>query len=569
MSLSREWQVAPRLPDDRLSGFPEAHPLVVQILHNRGVREPAEVESFLAGPLGRTGDPGSLRGVPEAVERISRAIAERERIAVYGDFDVDGVTSTALMTEAITAVGGWALPFIPKREDGYGLNVGALADLARRRVKLVVTVDCGISSPVEVAAARDLGIDVVITDHHRPTERLPDAAAVVDPRQPDCPYPFKCLAGVGVAFMVAQALFERLPAADGRSSEELERSLLDLVALGTVADVVPLLGENRVLACRGLAELNRTARPGLRELVRVAGLRLGEVGSDEIGYALGPRLNAAGRLGDPADSLRLLMSGDGEAPRLALALDRLNRERQQLTEDLLARARGDALGQLPDAKVLLIAGPEYRPGIVGLVAGRLADEFYRPAFVVGVEGEQARGSGRSIAEFDLAAALTECRDLLVRFGGHPRAGGFTVVADRIDDLKARLWQIAEERLAGVDLEPKLKVDAALDLRRVDWGLHQEIQRIAPFGYENPAPVFLTAGLRVVSSRVVGQSQPGHLRLALFDGARNWNAIGFGLGGLVRSFPERSVVDVVYHLDADGWEGGKALRLRVRGIRPSE
>ena len=563
---ARQWTVAPRLPAERTRRFPGLHPLIVQLLDNRAVRDEREVESFLAGPNGRTGDPYLLKGIPEAVERVGRSISSRELIAVYGDFDADGVTATVLMSEAIQALGGRVLPFIPQRDEGYGLNVKALESLARRGARLVVTVDCGVSSPIEVAAAHRMGVDVIVTDHHQVTGPVPEAVAVVNPRQADCPYPFKALAGVGVAFKLAQALVAELPILGQRSPEQLESSLLDLVALGTVADVVPLLGENRVLTCRGLVELNRTARPALQELIRVAGLRPGEIDSWDISYVLGPRLNAAGRLGDATASYRLLVATAGEANRLAAALENANRERQQLTEELLERARQEVLPQMPEAKLLLVAGPEYPPGILGLVAGRLAEEHYRPAFVIGIDGAEARGSARSIAEFDVAAALVECRDLLTRFGGHARAAGFTVPLDNLPSLRRRLLALAEERLADCHLEPTLLVDAELNLRGVNWRLYQDVRRLAPFGYENPTPLFLTRGLRVLAARAVGGNPPGHLRLTLSDGVRRWPAIGFGYGALAPDLPE--VVDVVYQLEPDTWTGAQALQLRIRGLQPS-
>jgi len=564
ISPPRRWTVAPRLSPERLTSIPGVHPLVVQILHNRGVREASEVESFLAGSDGWTGDPYTMKGVPEAVERLVRAIEARELVAVHGDFDADGLTATALLTEAFGVLGARVVPFVPQREDGYGLNVKSLEALASRGVKLTVTVDCGISSPAEVAAAREMGMDVVVTDHHRVTGPLPDAVAVVDPRQPDCQYPFKALAGVGVAYKLAQALFIRQTAVTGRSFGDLERSLLDLVALGTVTDVVPLLGENRVLAIRGLAVLNQTTRPGLRELIRTSGLRLGEIDSWDISYVLGPRLNAAGRLGDANASYRLLVGSADQAAELALALEDANRERQQVTEEMVARARQEVLEQLPRARLLLVAGPEYPHGILGLVAGRLAEEFARPVVVLGLDGEEARGSARSIPEFDLTAALGECRDLLVRFGGHARAAGFTVLRSNLEALRRRLVELAEEALADRDLDPTLPVDAELSLRKADLGLYREVQRLAPFGYENPAPLFLTRGLRVLEARAVGQYPPGHLRLTVHDGSRRWGAIGFGYGALASDLPQ--LVDLVYNLELDTWGGSSALRLRIRGLQ---
>ena len=429
-----------------------------------------------------------------------------------------------------------------------------------------MTVDCGISSAAEIEAARELGVDVVVTDHHRVTGRMPEAVAVVNPRRDDCGYPYKALAGVGVAFKVAQALLGETPVVDGRTPREVERSLLDLVAIGTVADVVPLQGENRVLACRGLAELNRTARPGLRELIRTSGLTPGQIDSWDISYVLGPRLNAAGRLGDAVSAYRLLTGSLGEATQLAQVLETANLSRQQLTEEALARAREQVRDQIPSAKLLVVASEGYRPGIVGLVAGRLTEEYNRPSIVLGIDGKEARGSARSVADFDLAAALTECREYLTRFGGHARAAGFTVPLEKLEPLRQRLLALAEAQLAERDVSPRLELDAEITLRTMSWRLYREIARLAPFGHENPNPLFLTRGLRVIEARTVGQTAPGHLRVALLDGFTRWNGIGFGLGELASHLPE--MVDVAYQIEADTYRGGEALRLKIKGIRPS-
>ncbi len=560
------WVVRPAADPADLVRLPGVNPLVVQLLLNRGVVGPAQVAAFLDGPSGQIHDPYLLQDMPEAVDRIARAISDGEPIVVYGDFDADGVTSTAVLVETLEVFGARVTPFIPQREDGYGLNVPSITSLAERGAKLVITVDCGISSAAEVEAARELGIDVVVTDHHRVTGPVPEAVAVVNPRRDGCTYPYKALAGVGVAFKLAQALLGETPVVDGRTPREVERSLLDLVAIGTIADVVPLQGENRVIAARGLVELNRTARPGLRELIRTSGLTPGQIDSWDISYVLGPRLNAAGRLGDAVSAYRLLTGSLGEATQLAQVLETANLSRQQLTEEALAMAREQVKDQLPSAKLLVVASEGYRPGIVGLVAGRLTEEYNRPSIVLGIDGSEARGSARSVADFDLAAALTECQEYLTRFGGHARAAGFTVPLEKLEPLRQRLLALAEARLAERDTSPKLDVDAEIALRTVSWRLYREISRLAPFGHENPNPLFLTRGLRVLDARAVGQIAPGHLRLALYDGFSRWNAIGFGLGELAAQLPE--VVDIAYQIEADTYRGGESLRLKVRGIRPS-
>ena len=570
-SSPHEWSVAERLTQPQLDLFPDVDRLIVQLLHNREIRSRDEVDEFLARGAGTTGDPYLLTGMREAVDRVAEAVARSERIAVHGDFDADGLTATAVLVEALRALGARAEPYIPLREDGYGMAEPGVRKLAERGVDLIITVDCGISSAAEVALATRLGVDVIVTDHHRLTGDVPEALAVINPRQPGCRYPDQQLAGVGVAFKLVQALLEAipLPADEERTPAEIEQSLTDLVAIGTIVDVAPLLGENRVLTIRGLEQIHRGDRPGLRELCRVSGFASGVVGAWEVAFAIGPRLNAAGRLGDAVDGYRLLVSDWGDAARLAEWLDAKNRERQELTERMIASARA-ALPSRPEDldKVLMVAGSEYPLGILGLVAARLVEEYSRPAFVLGVDAKSgsARGSARSIAEFDLAAALGECSDLLARFGGHARAAGFAVAGENIEPLRARLLSLAEEQLADYVPRQTLRIDAELNLRGVTKRLSDEIQRLSPFGHGNPEPLFLTRGLRLLDSRVVGQSAPGHLRLALHDGLRRWPAIAFGMGGLAGTLSP--TVDVAYHLEVDNWSGRPSLRLRVRGIRPA-
>ena len=398
------------------------------------------MEAFLAG-LARVDNPFRLRGMNEAVERIRHAIRAWEPIAVYGDFDADGVTSTALMVQTLSALGADVRPYIPHRVDeGYGLNNGALAELKRDGVKLVITVDCGIRSVDEVAFANRLGLDMIITDHHSVGPKLPPALAVINPKRSDCDYPFRDLAGVGLAFKLAQGLLRsNLQVSIRRDlTVELDESdLLDLVALGTVADLAPLLGENRSLVTRGLDRLNQPQRPGLQALMKQAGLAPGQVTASTIGFVLGPRLNAAGRMEDARLAYELLQTEDVvKAAQLAGELDRLNARRKEITAQSLEAAQAQIEANGSDGYLHLVAGEEFLAGIVGLVAGRLAEQYYRPALVVELGDLQSRGSARSIAEFDITMALDRCADagLLVKHGGHAAAAGFTVENSKIDAL---------------------------------------------------------------------------------------------------------------------------------------
>jgi len=578
----KRWQVLPPAPAEHLQHFGDLPPLVVQLLYNRGLSEASEVAAFLAAPGEEPlGDPFDLRDMRQAVQRIRQAIASGERIVVYGDFDVDGITSAALLVQTLEALGARASPYIPRRlEEGYGLNIGALDRLAAEDVRLVITVDNGISALAEVEHAHALGIDVIVTDHHHVPPQLPRAVAILNPKRPDCPYPFKELAGVGVAFKLAQALLVtsskfHVPSFTLRGLEHetwnLERGTcwslelgLDLVALGTVVDMAPLIGENRALARRGLAMLNQTQRPGLLAMIARAGLRLGQIDSSALSFALGPRLNAAGRIDDAIASYRLLVTDSPEeAATLADDLEAKNQERQRLTAEVLEKARSQAC-ELGDARLLLVAGEGYAAGVVGLVAGRLVEEFYRPALVVEWGEERSRGSARSIPEFNIVTALAECQDLLVRFGGHAMAAGFTIETPRLAALQGRLLAIADRELRGLDLTPTLFVDAELPLAQASWATYNWVGRLAPFGYANPTPTFLSRRVHVREARVVGNN---HLRLKLADGPVVWDAIGFRLGDWAEPVSKHPSIDLVYTLEASQWGAEEpVLQLNVKDLR---
>jgi single-stranded-DNA-specific exonuclease len=545
--------------------FPGVPSLLIRLLHNRGITTPQAVRDFLGTPtLGTT--PFRLPGMHQAVNRLRQAIRAGEKVAIYGDFDADGVSATAVLVETLQALGADVRPYIPHRVDeGYGLNLDALRKLYRAGVRLVVTVDCGIRSVAEVEAAQR-GMDLIITDHHSVGPDLPPAVAAVNPKITDSSYPFQNLAGVGVAFKLAQALLLAHQKMGGQIPLEAE-DLLDLVALGTVADVVPLLGENRDLVRLGLDRLNDPQRPGLTALMAKAGVRPGEITATTIGYVLGPRLNAAGRLADAMTGYQLLTTRDpGEAERLAAKLDETNRRRQQLTAETLEQARAQVRAEGAGAPLLFAASEHFLPGIVGLVAGRLTEEFYRPAVVVEVGAEESRGSCRSIPDFHITAALDRCRDLLVRYGGHAAAAGFTVESANLEPLRARLRAVAEEELAGKELVPTLAIDAEVALSEMDWATQALLEQMEPCGSENPVPLFLSRGVVVRDFRPVGADEQ-HLRLTLSDGRVVWDAIAFRQGIPEGGMPER--IDVVYSLEAREWNGEKRLQLVVDDFRPAE
>ena len=559
------WKIAPPVPAEigrRLADLP---PVLIQVLYNRGLTDPAHIQAFLEGRYLEKDDPFLLPDMEKAVTRIERAIAQDERIVVYGDFDADGVTATVLLVEALRGMGltrNQAQPYIPDRVDeGYGLNAEALTRLREEKeADLVVTVDCGIRSVAEVEHANALGLDVIITDHHSVGKRLPPAVAVVNPKRADAAYPYTGLAGVGVAFKLVQALRQALP---GQAAFAEER-ILDLVALGTVADIVPLTGENRPLVKAGLEVLNRCRRPGIAALAEVAGLKPGSITAEHIGFGLGPRINAAGRLDHAYAAARLLAANNGlRAKRLAQELNRLNRERRELTRRLGKMAEEMVDGEAP----ILIAGDEaFKSGVVGLVASRLAEKHYRPAIVMEKGETESRGSCRSIPEFHITEALDQVEDLLAHHGGHQQAAGFTIRNENLEPFRERLTAIADERLGERELIPTLDVDAEIRLADVDWALQGQLERLEPTGEANGTPVFVSRGVQVFNHRAVGQDGT-HLQMQVGDGQRGFKCIAFRQGAWAGRLPAR--VDLAYTVGVNEWNGRRDLQLVVQDIRPAE
>jgi len=559
--LSRKhWKLLPFLSPEQLASV-SFHPLIVQLLYNRGITNQSQFETFLSGDDRLQSDPFLLPDMPQAVSRIYKALLSGEKIAIYGDFDADGITATALLVQGLSALGGRAIPYIPHRfHEGYGLKLTALERLRKQGVTLVVTVDCGISAINEVKGAQKLGLDIIITDHHLPTTPLPPALAVVDPKREDSAYPFTELAGVGVAFKLLQALLWR----SGR--EELLASLLDLVVVGTVADIAPLLGENRYLVKSGLKLLNRSPRLGLAEMIQCARLKPGNLETDDISWILGPRLNAAGRIDHAISAYRLLLTQmPEEAKRLALELEEKNSERQRITNEVLQGVRQKLVANGTESPLLMSKGENYPPGVIGIVASKLSEEFYRPVVLVKLGEEICRGSARSIPEFDLVAAFHKCRDLLFRFGGHSMAAGFTLPAENLSHFEQRLLQLAKEKLAEVDLRPHLLIDAKVPLSIFSGDTYQSIQQLAPFGCSNPTPTFLSHQVKVVEIRNLG-NQGEHLGFKLRQGDITWQAVGFKLGNLASEITP--YLDIVYNLEIDRWSAQEVLRLNLLDFAPS-
>jgi single-stranded-DNA-specific exonuclease len=561
----KRWLISPKITpeaEEALSGFP---PIIRQLLFNRGYTTDAVARAFLRAETTFDADPTRLTGVPVAIDRIRRAIESAEQIAIYGDYDVDGVSATALLVLAIRQLGGNVKEYIPNRfDEGYGLNKEALSSLLTEGIKLVITVDCGIRSPAEASHARDIGLDLIITDHHQPAEEdLPSAYAIINPKQPNDMYPDKDLAGVGVAYKLAQALYASTTHKDDGFNLD---DLLDLVALGTVADLAPLVGENRVLVRRGLQKLRQTRRQGLFSLAAVSDLPLARINASSIGYVLGPRLNAAGRLESALAAFDLLTTTDVKvAGDLAQRLNVQNRQRQEITRKIQAEAEAMIQADDPSADLLFVVHPDFNAGVVGLAASRLVETYYRPAVVGQVSEDTTRCSCRSIPEFHITEALDECKDLLIRHGGHAAAAGFTVSNANLIPLRRRLMSVAAGKLGGLDLRQTLKADVEVPLASLKFDLLKSLEDLQPTGYGNPDAVFISRNLRVTSSRTVG-AEGKHLKLVVTDGQVSVDAIGFRLGHLQSTLPSR--IDIIYTFESNEYNGRTSLQLNLKDLKPS-
>ena len=557
------WQIAPPLTPEaerELHGYP---PILRQILFNRGHATHTAARRYLEARPPEETDPFILRGIPEAAERIEHALRANQRIAIYGDYDVDGVTATALLTLYLARLGADVHSYIPNRfDEGYGLNKEALTDLKEAAADLVITVDCGIRSLEEARHARNLGLDLIITDHHHPGTELPEALAVIDPKQPGDAYPEKNLAGVGLAYKLAAALDRQLEN-PGRPAE----NYLDLVALGTVADLAPLRGENRTLVRRGLEQMRTPQRQGLFSLMNISGVTPQRVTAADIGFRLGPRLNAAGRLDDAQAALTLLTTQNvSEAGQLAQQLEVQNRQRQQITRAIQEQAEQLALAADSNAWLLFAVHPEFNPGVVGLAASRLTEKYYRPS-IVGQIGEKfTRASCRSITEFHITNALDQCADILERYGGHAAAAGFTVRNENLHQLTKRLQSIAAEQLTGLDLRPTLYADAEIRLAELTPKLLTYLDWLQPTGYGNRQAAFVSRNLQVKRYRTVGKDN-AHLKMTVSDGYLTFDAIAFRMGEWAQKMPPR--VDLLYRFERNEFNNRITLQLNVRDIKAAQ
>jgi len=547
-------------------------PLTARVLVNRGLPDPDLAQRFLSPSIEHLHEPHRLTGIPQAVERIRRAISSGEKILIYGDYDVDGTVSVVILKKAIELAGGQASFHVPHRlKDGYGMRSEVIERAAAMGVKLIISVDTGIRAGEVVRGAHELGIDVIITDHHLPEAELPPALAVLNPNRHDCTYPDKNLCGAGVAFKLVHAILATLDWPADKLARML-KSFLKLVAVATVADVVPLLGENRIIVKYGLQGLDRVHNPGLRALLEVSGMTRGQPpNARQVAFQIAPRINAAGRMDDADKVIRMFLTDDLECARkLASELHSLNQERQETEADIVRLALEEC-SKVPvtdDQAALVFTGPNWHRGVVGIVASRLVERFYRPVFVLSEENGEAQGSGRSIPAFHLLEALESMPDLFSRFGGHRQAAGVSLAADRIEEFRQRLNRWAADKLTATDLQPQLAIDALVDLKELTTGpAVEEMLSMAPFGFGNPSPVLAILDAEVAAPPVLVKEK--HLRVHLRQKGRNLLSTAWNFAERAGELPAGTRADAAFTLEEDpysqsrGWGGWSAVLKDVR------
>ncbi len=535
--------------------------ILARVLVNRGITSAEEAEDFLDPSLAKLHDCFLLKGMKKAVSRIKKAIAGLEKIMVWGDYDIDGITSAALLISALKEMGAAVCHYLPNRlEEGYGLNKKGAKEAKKKGVSLLITVDCGICAYEEINYLKKMGVDTVVCDHHQPKgDLLPEAVAIINPLQKGCRYPYKHLAGVGLAAKLACALMDN-------QKGVLDR-YLDIVALGTVGDVAPLTGENRVLVKHGLAALRQTKRLGLVALMEVSGLANREINARHIGYILGPRINASGRLGNPEDSLRLLLS---EAPEdaysLAQKLNRGNRLRQKIESQTLREAIEQVESRInfKEHNIIVLGAPHWHQGVVGIVASRLVERYLRPAIIMSLEDSFWRGSGRSIGNFHLLEALTKCKDLLEEYGGHRRACGIKLKKDRFEEFFRTINRVTHRMLLPEDLIPTLEIDGEIPLSNLDEDLISHLEAFSPFGAENPQPTICSCGLKVrtKSSTVAGN----HIKFWVTDGRFTCEVIGYNKAGVFPALSAGQTIDLAYSPSVNNWQGNFSIQLKLEDLK---
>ncbi len=542
--------------------------ILASLLMNRNVTSADSAKSFLSPRLGALSDPFLIKDMDRAVELITDFILKKKSITVYGDYDADGLTATSLLFDFFSRLEIPISFYIPHRlEEGYSLNEKAIRKIAGGSTGIIITVDCGISSQSEIALAQELGMEVIVTDHHQLPASFVPICPTINPLRPDSSFPFKELSGVGLAFYLTIAIRSNLREIgffQNKSEPDL-RSYLDLVAIGTVADIVPLIEENRILVKSGLNVLKETRRPGIKELLRVSGIKNNQVITTyDIAFKLAPRLNAIGRLGPATKAVHLLTTDDEvEASAIATQMDSLNAQRQEIQNGIFSecRERIDKIKDLERRRTIVLFNPQWHRGVVGIVASKIVEEYYRPTLILNVERGLLKGSGRSIDGFNLYKALSDLSDLLKQFGGHDHAAGVTLESKDIEEFCDRFEELASKRIDTKDMTPKIEVDTKLGLEYITPQILKEIEILPPFGYKNPEPIFWAGPLKVVSSKVVGKD---HLKLKIKENGITFDCIAFGKGAF-HSLEGKSV-DILFQIETNTWQGIESIQLVIVDLR---
>jgi single-stranded-DNA-specific exonuclease len=560
--MLKQWKIKPLNPQLQilLSNALNIDPIVAQLLINRGIKTAQEAQSFLSTDLNHLHDPFLFKNMDTVVRRIQQAREARERVLVFSDYDVDGVTSAALLCGVLTDLGIDFLTHIPHRmDDGYGLNEGIAATAKEKGVSLLIAVDCGISAHKAVDKLNEAGIEVIIIDHHQPEDHLPKAVAIINPKQKGCAYPFKDLASVGLVAKLVHAL-------TGKTAEEW----LDLVALGTVADIVPLRGENRIFVKHGLPRLSQTKNIGLMALLETAKIRDKKINPHSIGFILGPRINATGRMDSAHKSLDLLLSRNAEeALTLAQVLETHNQQRQKMQRDVVKEALElvEQEVNFKEARVIVLSKEGWHKGVLGIVAARITEKYYRPSIVISLENGVGTASCRSVEGFHLYRALSDCSDVLENFGGHEGAAGLTIKEENVTTFRNMINEVAQKVLENVNLVPTISIDGEVPLSRLNLSLHEVLDTMEPFGEGNPEPIFCTRNLTVLSApQVMGKET---LKFWVTDGNVSISAVGFGMAKFREMIQVKSVVDLAYTLMIDDWNKTPTVQLRLKDLRVSD
>jgi single-stranded-DNA-specific exonuclease len=573
--LVKQWKIKPGPDKDYQNNFSDLPDIIIQLLHHRGIKNLAEADEFFNPDYYQLHDPFLFKDIEKAVERILVALKNREKIMIHGDYDADGVTSSAIVYNTLRLLNANVEVFIPHREnDGYGLNKKNIEKFVQDKVKLLITVDCGVTNIEEIKTANHGGMDVIITDHHETPPELPPALAIINPKVEGETYPFKELSGVGMAYKLMSALLKRYKG-DLSQLEEIGgvdgylKWLLDLVAIGLVADVVPLIGENRTLVKYGLLVLSKTQRIGLKKLAEFGSINMNQPNSYMIGYQIAPRINAAGRLSHAQEAFELLTTEDlNEATRLAFELNQFNAQRKQITDQAVALARQQVEEQ-KNNQILFVYDEAWLSGVIGLIAGKICEETYKPTMAMTKVSEQILGSGRSLEYFNITESLYVNENLLARFGGHHQACGFTIAKYQdLDDFKTNLLDFAKEKIQDVDVTPVLEVDAQITLEQVTLDLAKKLEKFQPFGQANPKPYFWLNNLQITAMDVIGETKK-HLRIMVKHPAKPSvkKLLGFNLAdtwGQILQIGD--IIEVIVELGVNIWQGMESVEMKIIDLR---